>query len=356
MFSNVLVQTPQELVYELDPKGIQRVKYTPLGWNYWMWEGKRIHYIEAGEQGKPVVVLVHGYGASSYHWRYNIPALADAGYKVFSVDLLGFGFSEKALVDYTNGEVWVQQLSAFIDQVASPASPSDVESAEGSGVSAHGPQVVLVGNSLGGFASLATGAEHPEQIRAVALVNGAGPFASAEPAVEPVPTLFEDLKKNVYTFGKKLVLRVAFERAKQPQQIKEVLSLVYVNKGQLDADLVASIVNPALDPQASEVFFLVNNSTKPPVTVNTLLSKLRVPLLLLWGDLDPWIVPERALKIKALYPSAVKVGLASGHCPQDDSPLEANSALIGWLDGLKSPAPAAPAPVLTLFEEGEPLL
>lgn len=61
----------------------------------------------------------------------------------------------------------------------------------------------------------------------------------------------------VRSFGKKLVLRVAFERAKQPQQIKDVLSLVYVNKDQLDADLVTSIVNPALDPQASEVFFLV---------------------------------------------------------------------------------------------------
>lgn len=66
----------------------------------------------------------------------------------------------------------MQQLSAFIDQVASPASPTDVENAEGSGISAHGPQVVLVGNSLGGFASLATGAEHPEQIRWVRAAKG----------------------------------------------------------------------------------------------------------------------------------------------------------------------------------------
>jgi hypothetical protein len=33
-------------------------------------------------QGDPVIVLVHGYGASSYHWRYNVPALAEAGYLV----------------------------------------------------------------------------------------------------------------------------------------------------------------------------------------------------------------------------------------------------------------------------------
>lgn len=59
-----------------------------------------------------------------------------------------------------------------------------------------------------------------------------------------------------------------------------------------------SIVMPAQDPQASEVFYLVNNMTGPPVTVNALLEQIsgraaKMPLLLLWGDLDPWIVPAR---------------------------------------------------------------
>lgn len=84
----------------------------------------------------------------------------------------------QALLDYTNGEVWVQQLSAFVDQVASPASLTAIDNAEGSGSDAHGPQVVLVGNSLGGFASLATAAEHPEQIRwGLSLRVGLSPLA-----------------------------------------------------------------------------------------------------------------------------------------------------------------------------------
>jgi pimeloyl-ACP methyl ester carboxylesterase len=41
-------------------------------------------------------MLVHGYGASAYHWRYTLPALAAAGYRVAAVCLLGFGWSEKA--------------------------------------------------------------------------------------------------------------------------------------------------------------------------------------------------------------------------------------------------------------------
>lgn len=42
----------------------------------------------------------------------------------------------------------------------------------------------------------------------------------------------------------------------------------------------------------------------------------------------------QAQKIINLYPSAVKVGLNSGHCPHDDTPAEANAALLNWLSGL----------------------
>lgn len=61
-----------------------------------------ITFCHAGESGSPIL-LVHGFGASAYHWRYNIPELAKR-HRVFAVDLLGFGWSTKALVDYQYGE------------------------------------------------------------------------------------------------------------------------------------------------------------------------------------------------------------------------------------------------------------
>lgn len=64
-------------------------------------------------------------------------------------------------------------------------------------------------------------------------------------------------------------------------------------------------------------------------------------MLLLWGDLDPWIVPSRAAQIMALYPRAQKVGLQSGHCPHDDTPAEANAALLKWLQEVEGAAPSA---------------
>jgi len=48
-------------------------------------------------QGDPVVLLIHGYGASAYHWRYQFSELSEAGFNVFALDLIGFGLSEKVI-------------------------------------------------------------------------------------------------------------------------------------------------------------------------------------------------------------------------------------------------------------------
>ena len=98
----------------------------------------------SGNSGPPIV-LVHGFGASAYHWRYNIIELAKK-HRVFAVDLLGFGWSDKALVDYSQ-TIWSDQIAAFIKEVVD-----------------DGP-VVLAGNSLGGYNSLATAARFPELVK-----------------------------------------------------------------------------------------------------------------------------------------------------------------------------------------------
>ena len=66
------------------------------------------------------MLLIHGFGASAYHWRYNINELAKT-HRVFAVDLLGFGWSDKPLVEYSKYDLWPRQLSTFINEVSSIA-------------------------------------------------------------------------------------------------------------------------------------------------------------------------------------------------------------------------------------------
>lgn len=118
----------------------------------WTWQDHTIRYTVQG-QGKPVL-LIHGFGASIGHWQKNIPVLAEKGYRVFAIDLLGFGGSDKPPLDYTL-ELWQDQLVAFWQ--------------------AHiNEPTIFVGNSIGGLISLMMLADHPDLSAGGILLNCAG--------------------------------------------------------------------------------------------------------------------------------------------------------------------------------------
>ena len=56
--------------------------------------GIKVFYRSAGPENGPVVLLLHGFPASSFQFRNLIPLLANAGYRVVAPDLPGFGFTE----------------------------------------------------------------------------------------------------------------------------------------------------------------------------------------------------------------------------------------------------------------------
>jgi pimeloyl-ACP methyl ester carboxylesterase len=53
--------------------------------------GLRMHLLEAGEAGRPVIVLLHGFPELAWSWRTQMPALAAAGYHVIAPDQRGYG-------------------------------------------------------------------------------------------------------------------------------------------------------------------------------------------------------------------------------------------------------------------------
>ena len=99
---------------EVDSRGVQRLALQPEGWNTWRWRGQDINWLSAGDSG-PAVVLIHGFGASVYHWRYVVPELSKTC-RVFALDCLGFGWSSKALVDYDGYTVWSDQVAGAEQQ------------------------------------------------------------------------------------------------------------------------------------------------------------------------------------------------------------------------------------------------
>jgi hypothetical protein len=87
------------------------------GSNYGASEPLTVNYRAAGPADAQPFLLVHGFGASGFHWRRNINVLAAAGYRVYAIDLLGFGLSSKPLIEY-DAAIWRDQCAAFLEEVA----------------------------------------------------------------------------------------------------------------------------------------------------------------------------------------------------------------------------------------------
>ncbi|KAG0498418.1 hypothetical protein HPP92_003109 [Vanilla planifolia] len=297
---------------------LEKLAFRPEGYNYWTWRGRKIHYVEQG-QGHPIV-LIHGFGASVFHWRYNIPELAKK-YKVYALDLLGFGWSEKAIVEY-DATIWRDQVSDFIkDIVKEPA--------------------VLVGNSLGGFTALFTAVELPQLVQGIVLLNSAGQFGNSntKPSIDKEDQILDKYVINPLKNAiQRVFLSLLFWQAKQPSRIKSVLKSVYINTSNVDDYLIESIIRPAEDPKAEEVYYRLMTRFKTnqsAYTLDRILRRLSCPLLLLWGDLDPWVGPAKAKRIKEFYPNTTVVNLQAGHCPHDEVPELVNKALVDWLTSLE---------------------
>ncbi len=274
---------------------------------YWQWRGHSIHYVQAGEQRshKPPLLLVHGFGASTDHWRKNIAELRK-DFAVWAIDLLGFGRSAKPNIEYSSN-LWRDQLHDFITEVI-------------------GKPAVLAGNSLGGYASLCVAAQCPESAVGLILLNSAGPFTENKTAK---PSLLGKVMRWVFfqSWGSYLL----FQYVRRKKTIRKTLEKVYSDRAAVTDRLVEEIYRPSCDQGALEVFASIFK-TPQGEKVDVLLQQLTCPLLMLWGEEDPWInAQERGAKFRQYYPKLTEYYLKAGHCPHDEIPKQVNSLISSWV-------------------------
>lgn len=294
----------------------------------WHYLGHGVHAVTAGpEQPEgPALLLVHGFGASTDHWRFNIPVLAQR-HEVHAIDLLGFGRSSKPAGLAYGGALWRDQLTTYVrERIGRPT--------------------VLVGNSLGGFSALAAGVALGELAAGVALLNAAGPFSDEQAP----PRGWGAIARQ--TIGGALLRspvlqRLLFENLRRPATIRRTLNQVYIDRTNVDDALVEAIRRPSLDPGAFGVFRTVFDIPRGQ-PLDELFAQLTCPLLLLWGIRDPWInaAGRRAAFQRHAPAATTEVVLEAGHCPHDEVPDQVNAALQEWLAELRPGAePPAADPV-----------
>lgn len=277
----------------------------------WQWQDYLIPYTVSG-QGQ-AVLLIHGFGARLEHWGKNIPVLAEGGYRVYAIDLLGFGAAPKPIINYSL-ELWQQQLKDFCQEIIQEPT-------------------VFVGNSIGALLSLMLLSDFPEIARGGVLLNCAGGLNHRPEELNlPLRLIMGTFSKLVSSplFGS-----LIFNNVRRKQNIRRTLYQVYRDPQAVTDELVEMFYQPSCDSSAHKVFASILTAPPGPKP-EELLPRLQHPLLVLWGEDDPWTPIQGAAIYQQIADRNTQVEFLAipqtGHCPHDEKPEIVNPLIRDWLE------------------------
>ncbi|MEW6336781.1 MAG: alpha/beta fold hydrolase [Acidobacteriota bacterium] len=260
-------------------------------------DGHAVHVEQAG--AGPAVLLVHGFGGSTYSWRHVVPDLA-RDHRVVTLDLNGFGWSERPR---ERGAYTIEGQERLVLGVA------DALGLE---------RFALVGHSYGGGLSLWIASRHPRRLTSLTLVDSTLPSYSTErrsalASARPVVSLFlRTAMLREWTVRRALRRSMYDDSAVTGELVREYLRRVRV-EGVIEAyqGLTAPVDGP-----------------EPTVD----LEALAVPTLVVWGADDELLAAELGAKAAARMPGARFVTLERcGHAPMEERPAEFLVALRAHL-------------------------
>jgi pimeloyl-ACP methyl ester carboxylesterase len=204
-------------------------------------QGRRVHYLVAGPVDGPPVVLVHGLGGDAEDWLHLGSALTHAGFRVYLPELIGYGRSEKPADFSYSVRNEADIVVGFMDA---------------SGLK----QVELGGWSMGGWIVQLVASEHPERVRRLIL------FDSGGLRVKP------DWDTRLFT-------------PTTPDELNQFFALLMPHPPQPPAVAGWLILHVRKD-EDWVIRRAVASMLSGADATDELLPTLKMPVLIVWGDVD----------------------------------------------------------------------
>ena len=283
----------------------------------WVWRGWQTRYTyirpqELDPLATPLILL-HGFGASIGHWRHNLEVLSQS-HPVYALDMLGFGATEKAMARYNVG-LWVEQVYDFSKAFI-------------------GEPAVLVGNSIGSLVCVAAAAAHPDMVQGIVMMSLHDPSMRNDAIPAPLRPAIATIENLVMS---PLVLKTVFKLVRRRSVVRKWVAIAYANKEAVTDELVDILTGPAADRGSAQAFYaLFKAMTKVEFgpSAKTILSKLDIPMLLIWGQQDR-MIPPQLFRPSQLLEYNSKLQLVeldnAGHCPHDECPDQVNQIILDWI-------------------------
>lgn len=257
--------------------------------------GLRVRVVEAGEKTAPAILLIHGWGCSTWIFHDTIAPLADAGFHAIAFDLKGHGLSDKP---YERNHYTTAALRDHVIEVIDTLGIDKLR---------------LVGHSMGGALAGHVAAKIPDRIESVALVAPVG-FAG----VRALPFFKLITSRMIAPLLPSLARRWI---------VKTMLGLVYGHMRPVSEKDVDEFWAPTQFPMFSralrEILHHFNWSEPFP--------ELRMPWMTIVGELDRLSLARDAARYEGRGGSAPTLVIPKvGHVVLDEDPEVVNGALMSF--------------------------
>lgn len=265
----------------------------------------KTRYWQLGDKGSPIL-LIHGFAGSVEHWMENIEALAKH-YKVYAVDMIGFGFSDKPQdIKYTP-VVFTEFIKAFLDYHKLN-------------------KINMVGHSFGGAIALHFAIKYPQLIDKLTLVSSAG--------------LGNDLPLHFRLLTLPIIGRILLGMKSKTAIAKALRHHVY-NPKTLSQNFINRMCEVFKQPRFSKTMHKILRTyanfcgIRPEATKDIIaaLPNIKIPTLIIWGQED------NLLPVKHAYFAAKKIPNAKlhifkycRHLPQFEYSQDFNKQVLKFID------------------------
>jgi len=264
--------------------------------------GRLVHVEQVGA-GEPVVLL-HGFGASTYSWRKVMPELTTR-FRVIAIDLNGFGYTERPsdLASYTRegqGRLVLEVMDALGIQRA------------------H-----IVGHSYGGGITMWLAAYHPDRFLSMVLTDSSAPTYSYDRR-----SRIASLKPLTSLFLRSVVLR--------PATVRKSLLRSFHDPAQVTPELVQAYFDRIRVEGVVDAYYGLTIPVRGPID-KVDLAKIEVPALVVWGSDDQIVSLPDARRGTSVLPHGRFVVIPdTGHIPMEEKPAEWLRIVMPFLTGDRS--------------------
>jgi pimeloyl-ACP methyl ester carboxylesterase len=272
--------------------------------------GYHAHYRENGDPNAPLLVLLHGFGDSFTTWDGWVRELQPQ-FHIISLDFPGHGLTRAPVGTTLSGDGLADFVDAFAAKLALP-------------------KFAVAGNSMGGGAAWELAVRHPDRVNALILVDAAG-FANDKPGKQPLA--FQILR---YRLGRTLLSKID-----NRPLIEQGLKVDVFDKSLITPLIVDRFAEFQRAPGHREILMSVSMGSRAASTTE-LLSGVKVPTLILWGESDPLIEPAAAKKFASAIGGSKLITYPNvGHLPQLEIPQRSAADVATFLKASQGGAPHA---------------